>query len=68
MIVPLENTGLGGYGFSVHLDSGLAIKARKEIMKEDAFKQFKKEGIEIIRSFLITNIMICLIGLQKIAG
>jgi hypothetical protein len=50
-ILPLEEVGLGGYGFHVYLDSDLAMKARREIMKPLAYNQFKKEGIKIIQSF-----------------
>jgi hypothetical protein len=50
-ILPLEDAGVGGYGFHTYLDSDLAIKARREIMKPQAYDQFKTEGTKIVQSF-----------------
>jgi len=50
-IVPLENAGLGGYGFNAYLDSDLAIKARRKIIEPPAFNLFKEEGIKIVQTF-----------------
>jgi hypothetical protein len=51
VIVPLENVGLGGYGFGVDLDSNFGIKARKEIMPLQTKKIFIKQGCEIVEYF-----------------
>ena len=50
-IVPLENAGVGGYGFHVYLDSDLAVKARRDIINSHALNIFKEEGIKIVHSF-----------------
>jgi hypothetical protein len=50
-ILPLEHAGFGGYGFNVYLDSNLAVKARKEIMKPFTYNKFKEQGVEIVQAF-----------------
>lgn len=51
VIVPLENAGMGGYGFRVNLDSNLGIIARKELMIPNVKKTFVEEGSKIVESF-----------------
>ena len=50
-IIPLENAGVGGYGFNVNLDSKLGIKAREKIIDKKILSHFKEEGSKIVKSF-----------------
>ncbi len=51
-ILPIDNFSLGGYGFTVYLDSGLAIKARSTEIKDSVYDHLKEDGIKLVRLYL----------------
>jgi hypothetical protein len=51
VIVPLENAGMGGYGFGVDLDSNFGIKARNTPIPDTSKKVFAEQGSKIVQHF-----------------